>query len=184
MGKRGLLSGISSVCALMLCTNCGPSDSSPTKQGGEGVLETAELTVPIPSGYRSVSKEELAKRDAKKTPITEAAATLERAGHSRIAVMRVPRSSDHDGTPPTSEKCVRMATEFATQTKESVVVGGTLIEHSAEGLGRSCQFTVAWGRNQFTHTVAAEWSVLCIHPSGEGAVCQTVAAGLRRKTGV
>ena len=173
MNKPGIIT-----VALTLYASCGPSESGSTKEGGEGVLETPELTIPIPSGYRSVSKEELAKRD--KTPLSEAAATLERAGHSLIGIMRVPRSSDHDGAPLTSEGCARTATEFATQTKQSVVTGPTLVEHPADGLGRSCQFTVAWGRSQFTHTVAAEWAVLCIHPAGEGAVCQQVAAGFRR----
>lgn len=63
--------------------------------------------------------------------------------------------------------------------KESVVAAGTLVEHPAEGLGESPQFTVSWGRSQFTHAVAAEWGVLCIHPPGEGAVCEQVAAGFR-----
>lgn len=67
------------------------------------------------------------------------------------------------------------------KNKEAVVTSGTLVEHSTEGLGRSCQFTVAWGRSQFTQTVAAEWGVLCIHPPGEGAVCQQVAEGFRRR---
>ncbi len=141
--------------------------SSCTNEGG-GVLETAELTMPIPSGYRSVSE-----------ATSEAAATIERPGHSRISMMRMTRSAEDDGTPPTAEKCIRQAIEFSEDNEEKVVAGGTLVEHPAEGLGRSCQFTVSWGRNQFTQMVAAEWGVLCIHPPGGGAVCEQVAAGFR-----
>ena len=93
----------------------------------------------------------------------------------------MPRSSEDDGAPPTREKCSRRATEFAAKNNESVVAGATLVEHPAEGLGRSCQFTVTWGSTQFTQTVAAEWGVLCIHPPGAGAVCPQVAAGFRKR---
>jgi hypothetical protein len=156
---------------LLVATSC-------TNEGG-GVLETAELTMPIPSGYRSVSKADLVASGISKSTVEQTGATIERPGHSRISIMRVPPSAEDDGTPPTIEKCIHRATEFAEKNEEKVVAAGTLVEHPAEGLGRSCQFTVSWGRNQFTQMVAAEWGVVCIHPPGGGAVCEQVAAGFR-----
>lgn len=171
--QRCLVLLVNAACLWSLNSSCTPS----AKEGPK-VLEIAELSIPIPSGYRSVSKEELGKRGDK--AVDEVAATLEREGHSRIAIMRVPRSAKHDRTPPTREGCMRFAEEFATKNKKAVVRAGVLVEHSAEGLGRSCQFTVSWGNSEFTQTVAEDWGVLCIHPPGDGAACQQVAAGFRR----
>jgi len=159
------------------------SDSSSKQQADKSVLETAEFTIPIPSGYRSLSKAELVARVAKakrNSPTGAIVATLESADHSVIGIERMPPPKDDAPTPPTSEECGRVATWFAERGKHPVIAGGTLVEHPREGLGASCQFTLGIDHNHVTQVVTSEWIISCLHPPGQGAVCQQVAAGFRR----
>lgn len=164
-----------------------PSTDSPsTKQAGHvrpGVLETAEFTIPIPTGYRSVSTAEVRERAKKKPPSDAIVATLERAGHSVITIARLnPRSSENPAPlVPTIENCASYAKTFAARGNHPVIAGATLADHPPEGIGRACQFTIGFHANHLTHVGTTEWSLSCIHPPGEGAVCNEVAAGFRRR---
>ena len=181
MSKRGIITSLS---ALMLWTSCGPSDSESRKQGGESVLENAEFTIPIPKGYRSLSKAELLERVARagrNSPTAAIVATLENADHSVIGIERMPAApKDDPTTPPTNEECGRVATWFAERGKRPVITGGKLVEHPREGLGASCQFTLGNDDNHATQIVSNEWIFSCVHPPGLTAACEQVAAGFLR----
>ena len=180
MSKLGI---IMSLPALMLYTSCGPSESESKKPGVEGVLETAEFTIPVPKGFRSLSKAELLERVAKagrNSSTAATVATLEGAGRSVIGVERMPKPPKADPpTPPTKEECRRVATWFAERGKHPVIAGGTLVEHPGEGLGPSCQFTLKIDGDHVTQVVTNEWIISCLHPPGQDAACQQVASGFR-----
>lgn len=162
------------------------TDSPPIKEATHvrsGVLETAEFTIAIPTGYRSVSAAEVRERAKKKPPSDAIVATLERAGHSVITIARLaPRSSKNPApVVPSIEDCASYAKTFAARGNHPVIAGATLADHPPEGLGRACQFTIGFHANHMTHVGTTEWSLSCIHPPGEGAVCSEVAAGFRRR---
>jgi hypothetical protein len=181
VSKLGIITSLS---ALTLCTNCGPSDSESRKQGGEGMLENAEFTIPIPKGYRSLSKAELLERVARagrNSPTAAIVVTLESADHSVIGIERMPAPpKDDPPTPPTNEECGRVATWFAERGKRPVITGGKLVEHPREGLGASCQFTLDNDHNHATQVVTNEWIISCVHSPSQTAACQQVAAGFLR----
>lgn len=177
-------------CVLLLVTaaslwslnrGCAPS----TVAGGEAVLETPEFTIPIPSGFRSLSQAELLARVEKagrNSPTGAIVAMLENADHSVIGIERLSLSTKGETpAPPTEDECGRVGTFFAERGKHPIIVGGTFVQHPSVGLGGSCQFTLGIDGKHATQVVNSEWIISCLHPPGDDAACQQVAAGFRRR---
>lgn len=158
---------------------------APTKQARNGVLETAEFTIPIPSGYHALSREELLARVAKAkrdSPTDAIVATLENVDRSVIAVSRMPPAkADAPRIPPTSAECTSMPTFYAKRGNLQVISDGTLMEYSRDGLGTSCQFILGTHQGHATHIVTPAWFITCLHSPSESAACREVAAGFRRR---
>lgn len=157
-------------------------DSASAVQVHEGVLETADFTLPIPAGYRALSPAEVVERSKREGSTKNLVAVLEKADTSGVAVVRnTPRSSEKV-TPPvrTREECDRFLTKLATLGKFSIVTEATVVELSPDGLGTSCQYTIATKGRHLTQIVTTEWGIACMHAPGEGASCVDVAAGFRR----
>jgi len=160
------------------------TDSPSSKQASPGVLETAEFTIPIPSGYHVLSKEELLARVAKakrNSPTEAIVASLENNDHSAIGVSRMPSKPDDPPIPPTTEQCTRLATLTAERGNHPLIAGGTLAEHSRDGLGTSCQFTLGMDKNHWTQVVTHRWFITYLHPPGQDGDCQQVATGFKRR---
>jgi len=163
------------------------TDSLSTKQASQGVLETADFTIPIPSGYHVLSKEELLARVAKakrNSPRESVVATLENPERSLIVIARAPPSkADEPSTPPTTEECTSLATLYSERGNHRVITGGTLVDYPRDGLGVSCEFTLNIDDKHTTLVLAADWWFLtCIHPPGQYADCRQVATGFKRRT--
>jgi len=157
-------------------------DSAKTVQVHDGVLETADFTLPIPAGYRALSPAEVVERSKREGSTKNLVAVLEAPDQADIAIVRMNPRSSEKVTPPirTQEECGRLLTRIATLGKFPIVTEATVVELSPDGLGTACQHTVAVKALHLTQIGTTEWGIACMHAPGEGAFCLDVAAGFRR----
>ena len=157
------------------------SDSASTA-AREGMLETADFTLPIPRGHRALSQTEVVERSKLEASTEKLVAMLEAPDNSGVAVARLKPRSSENAAPraPTIDECDRSLTQVATIGNFPIVTEATVVELSPDGLGTSCQYTFAVKTRHLTQIATSEWVLSCMHAPGKDAVCLHVAAGFRR----
>ena len=183
--QRLLFVGIAGATATLVYFNKGRlfgTDAPTTTQARDGVLETAEFTIPIPSGYHALSREELLERVKRNSPTDAIVATLKNGDRLVIGVSRMPPAdSGAPRIPPTSAEFTSMPTAYAKRGNFQVISGVTLVEYSRDGLGTSCQFILGTDQGHVTQVVTPAWFLTCLHPPGHDEDCRQVATGFRRR---
>jgi hypothetical protein len=168
------------VGALIAMVAC---ESSSTFKVRNGEVETAEFTIPIPEGHTALSRAEVVERSSKHPPAENLVVMLIKPGTGGISIARVRVRSKGSDAPAavTMEECAKYLAKVTAERGDPVVVGATLVEHSAAGLGTACMFTVASSPAHMTQITTSDWMIVCGHPPGESAACEQVAAGFRRR---
>jgi len=168
------------VTLVIITRNLLSTNATSTQAGSQAVLKTAEFTLPIPAGHRALSQAEVVERSKHSTE--KLVAMLEAPDNSGVVVARLKPRTSENAAPgaPTFDECDRSMNQVATVGKFSIVEKAILVELPPDGLGTSCEYTVAVKNRHLTQIANREWVLSCMHAPGDDAVCQQVAAGFRR----